>query len=64
MLTTPFFIVEVTQPNNGFSLDLPCVATGLGDDPDTFHFVCDSPPPDGSDLHYVVGNLPEHTVGG
>jgi hypothetical protein len=59
----PFIIVEVTGPNH-ISNFMLCHASGEDTPPDIFVVFCDSAPPNVSELHYVVGNLPEHTVGG
>ena len=58
-----FFTVEVRNANSG-GTNLPCASTGLAVLPDTFQIICDTPPQETWSLHYVVGNLPEHAVGG
>jgi hypothetical protein len=53
-----FFIVEVV----GSFGEITCAASNHDPVGKTFTIACNGPPVQGSELHYVVGNLPGHVI--
>jgi hypothetical protein len=54
-----FFTIQVTGPGFSPTANHLCNVVGTIDGV-TFNIMCSTPPPNGSELHYVIGNLPQH----
>jgi hypothetical protein len=58
-----FLIVEARDPDPG-EFDNVCLVRDRDHLAKEFTIICNVAPDDGSELHYVVGNLPEHVICG
>jgi hypothetical protein len=53
--------VKCPSPSSGLGgLGSLCVAREHSTSDKIFNITCNPPPAEGNELHYVVGNLPEH----